>query len=303
MASTDAIDDLNARFAISGIAQVVAGNGGQPKIQIATPAACAEIYLHGAQIASWKPAGHEEILFLSTQSRFEEGKAIRGGIPICFPWFRAKAGDPNAPSHGFVRTKAWQLESIAAEQDCVVVILATESDEQSLKLWPHEFRLTLRATVGPQLKLELNVFNTGSTAFQFEEALHTYFRVGSAEEVRIHGLDGVSYLDNRDQNREKTQQGDKIFRGATDNAYTETQSPVEILDPILKRRIRTEKQNSTITIVWNPWQEGAAALADLGDGEWRQFACVEAGNILGAAISLAPGAQHTITATITIADE
>ena len=303
MASTDAIDDLNARFAISGIAQVVAGNGGLPKIQIATPAACAEIYLHGAQIASWIPAGQEEILFLSTQSRFEEGKAIRGGIPICFPWFRAKADDPKAPAHGFVRTKSWQLESIAAQQDSVVVTLAAQSDEQCLQLWPHGFRLVLRLTVGRQLKLELTALNAGATAFQFEEALHTYFRVGSAEEVRIAGLNGAAYLDNRDQNRQKIQHGDDIFNAATDNAYIESQSPVEIVDHILKRCIRTEKQNSSTTIVWNPWQDGAAALADLGDDEWRQFACVEAGNILAAAISLNPGEQHTMAATISVANK
>ena len=307
MAFTNAIDTLNAHFAISGIAQIASGNGNLPKIQIATPKASAEIYLHGAQITSWKQPGQEEVLFLSTQSRFEEGKAIRGGIPVCFPWFRdsprAKADDPKAPAHGFVRTKAWNLESITQQEDSVVVALATESDEPSRKLWPHECRLTLRLTIGRQLKLELTASNLGSTAFHFEEALHTYFRVGGAKEVRIHGLDGVAYLDNRDQNRQKTQQGDEIFNAATDNAYIETQTPVEIVDPILHRRIRTEKQNSSTTIVWNPWQDGAAALADLGHDEWRQFACVEAGNILAAAISLTPGEQHTMTATISVANQ
>src|SRR5580698_3974847 len=98
-----AISDLNDRFAITGIAKIVAGNGGLPKVQITSPAASVEIYLHGAQLTSWRPAGSEEVIFLSEHSRWEDGRAIRGGIPVCFPWFRAKADDPKAPAHGFVR--------------------------------------------------------------------------------------------------------------------------------------------------------------------------------------------------------
>jgi D-hexose-6-phosphate mutarotase len=140
--------------------------------------------------------------------------------------------------------------------------------------------------------------NTGSVPFQFEEALHTYNRVGEAEELRIAGLDQVIYLDNRDGNLTKTQQGDIQLTAATDNAYIRTEAPVEILDPVLRRRIRLEKQNSQTTVVWNPWQEGASALADMGNEEWRQMACVEASNILSEAITLMPGEIHTLTAAI-----
>jgi glucose-6-phosphate 1-epimerase len=295
-----AISDLNDRFAITGIAKIVAGNGGLPKVQITSPAASVEIYLHGAQLTSWRPAGSEEVIFLSEHSRWEEGRAIRGGIPICFPWFRAKADDPKAPAHGFVRTRAWQLESLTQEQDSVVVTLSCQSDEQSRRWWPHECRLIHRITVGTALKLELIVFNTGLTAFQFEEALHTYNRVKDVESLSIAGLDGVSFLDNRDGNREKQQQGDLLLTDATDNAYLNTTHAVEIIDPALKRRIRLEKQNSLTTVAWNPWQGDAKAMADLGDDEWRQFACVEASNILSNAVTLAPGEEHRLTATLRV---
>ena len=300
MSASGQIDQWNSRFAIPGVATLVAGNGGLPKLQIASPTASAEIYLHGAQVTSWQPANSEEAIFVSRQSRFEDGKAIRGGIPICFPWFRAKADDPKAPAHGFARTRSWQLESVSQESGSVVVTLSTESDDESRKWWPYEFRLAYRISVGAQVKLELTVSNTGALPFRFEEALHTYNRVGNAESLRIAGLDGVSFLDNRDGNREKQQHGDFAFTAATDNAYIDTQNAVEIVDPTLKRHIRLQKQGSQTTVVWNPWSDGAAALTDLDNNEWRQMACVEACNILGDAVTLAPDAQHTMTATLTV---
>ena len=266
-----------------------------------TPAATAEIYLHGAQLTSWRPAGGEEVIFLSGQSQFEPGRAIRGGIPVCFPWFRNKADDPKAPSHGFVRTKAWQLDSVTRDGDAVTISLSTASDEATRAWWPHDFLLVHRVTVGAELVQELTVSNTGTTPLRFEEALHTYYRVGGAASVRIQGLDGVAYLDNTDGNREKRQEGDIVFTAPTDRAYVDTTHAVEILDPILRRRIRLEKENSRTTVVWNPWVEGAHALPDMADDEWRAMACVEASNIRAFAVDLAPGEQHTMKTSIRVA--
>ena len=303
MSSTNQLDERNERFAIRGAASIVAGNGGLPKVQISTPSATAEIYLHGAQVTSWKPTGFDEVIFLSQHSRWENGKAIRGGIPVCFPWFRAKTDDPKAPAHGFARTKAWDVEGIDKIADAVLVTLSTQTDAESRKWWPYECRVVLKIAVGAQLRLDLTVTNTGSDSFHFEEALHTYNRVGDVHSLRISGLDGVAYLDNRDGNLRKLQAGEIRLTAATDKAYLGTQTPVEIFDPVLKRRIRLEKQNSLTTVVWNPWKEDAAKLADLGDDEWEQFACVEASNILASPVTLAPGEQHTMTAVIRVAQE
>lgn len=294
------IEALNAAFAIGDLARLVAGQGGLPKIQISTPAASAEIYLHGAQVTAWKPAGFEDVIFTSQHSRWEDGKAIRGGIPVCFPWFRGKTDDPKAPAHGFARTKSWAIESIAREDDSICVTLATESDESARHWWPHDFRLALRIGVGAQLELELIVSNTGATSFQFEEALHTYHRVGDVRRTRVAGLNGVSFLDNRDKNRAKVQNGDVVMVDATDNAYVNTTAPLEIADPVLRRRIQIEKLNSQTTVIWNPWESGAQAMADLGDHEWQQMLCVEACNILGSAVTLAPGDEHRMAATIAV---
>jgi glucose-6-phosphate 1-epimerase len=294
-------EELNQRFAIAGVAQITAGNGGLARVNVNTPAATGEIYLHGAHLTSWLPAGVEEMIFVSRQSQWEEGRAIRGGIPVCFPWFRNKVDNPKAPSHGFVRTKAWQLDSVAGNEDAVTISLSTASDEATRAWWPHDFLLVHRVTVGATLVQELTVSNTGKAPLRFEEALHTYYRVGGADAVRIQGLDGVAYLDNTDSNREKRQQGDIVFAAPTDSAYMDTTHAVEILDPILRRRIRLEKEHSRTTVVWNPWIAGAHALPDMADDEWRAMACVEASNMRAFAVDLAPGEQHTMKTSIRVA--
>jgi glucose-6-phosphate 1-epimerase len=293
------IDELNKRFAVAGVASITAGNNGLPRVSISGPAATAEVYLHGAHLTSWRPAGAEEVIFLSKQSQWAAGHAIRGGIPVCFPWFRNKVDDPKAPSHGFVRTKAWQLDSVEKTGDAVRVSLSTSSDEGTRAWWPYDFQLQHRLTIGAELAQELVMTNTGSKPLRFEEALHTYYRVGGADTVRIRGLEGVAYLDNTDNNREKRQQGEIAFTAQTDRAYVDTAHAVEIVDPVLRRRIGLEKQQSRTTVVWNPWSTGAQSLADLGD-EWRTMACVEASNIRAFAVDLEPGQQHSMQTLIKV---
>jgi glucose-6-phosphate 1-epimerase len=294
------VAELERQFAIPGVARVSEGSGGLARVQITGAFGEGEMYLHGAHVTSWKSAGNDEVLFISTKSRWEKGQAIRGGIPICFPWFRGKLDDPHAPAHGFVRTKMWQLESIIENENGVAVTMFTESDGHTRKWWHGEFRLVYRVIFGSDLHLELVCMNTGTTPFRFEEALHTYNRIANIQDARLQGLDSVSYLDNTESNREKTQRGDAVIASPTDNAYCNTQNAVDLLDPNKKRRIRLRKENSVSTVVWNPWSEGAARLQDLGDGEWRQFLCVEAGNILDAAINLAPGQEHRMAAVLTV---
>jgi len=298
METMPVVEELDSRFGIPGVAKINEGNGGLPRIQITGPGAEGEMYLHGAQVTSWKPGGNDEVLFLSTKSRWQEGQAIRGGIPICFPWFRAKTDDPKAPAHGFVRTRSWQLDSIVEEKRGVVVSMSIESDDQTRRWWPADFRLVHRVVFGPELILELTCTNTGKTDLSFEEALHTYNRVSDVANVRLQGLAGLQFLDNTDLNIAKVQAGDVTIASATDNAFMATNTNVDLLDPKFRRHIRLQKANSLTTVVWNPWNEGAARLGDLSDGEWTQFLCVEASNILTAAVSLAPGEEHKMKAVL-----
>jgi glucose-6-phosphate 1-epimerase len=300
MNTTLQLAELERRFGIPAIAHVCQGNAGMPRVTISSSHGRGEMYLHGAHVTSWHPAAHGEVLFLSTKSRWQEGHAIRGGIPICFPWFRGKADDPQAPAHGFVRTRLWQLLSIVESDDGVVVTMFTESDEQSRRWWPAEFRLAHRATFGSKLKLELLCTNTGTTGMRFEEALHTYNRVADVANLHLQGLDGTRFRDNSDSNKEKRQLHDIVIASQMDNAFLDTQSAVDLIDPELGRRIRLEKANSLTTVVWNPWHEGSARMQDLGDDEWKQFLCVEASNIMESAVMLEPGEKHTITAVLSV---
>ena len=300
MSATATTEDLNRQFGIPGIAEIVPGTKGLPKVRVTLPSASAEIYLHGAQVTSFKPAESEDTIFLSEHSSFEHGKAIRGGIPVCFPWFRNKLDDPKAPSHGFVRTKAWTLSALSHNNGTVTVTFLTESDDSTKQWFPFDFRLVHRVTVGAELKLELIMTNLDTKTLRFEEALHTYHHVGDASKLRVSGLDGVDFLDNTNGNKEKLQQGDLHFAKATDYVYLDTTHSVDLIDPTWKRRIQIEKTHSNTTVIWNPWQEGAAALADLGNDEWTKMACVEASNIRAYGVDLAAGAEHIMTATIRV---
>ncbi|HZP24116.1 MAG TPA: D-hexose-6-phosphate mutarotase [Terriglobales bacterium] len=290
------ITELESRFRIPGVAQVVPGQAGWPKVQVTGPAASGEIYLHGAHVTSWKPVGSEEVLYLSPNTIWQAGKAIRGGVPICFPWFGDKAGDPHAPAHGFVRAKDWQLDSVEQQGQAVIVTLSTESDDSTRQWFPGDFRTTYRVTFGAELVLELTTINTGSTALRVEEALHTYYAVGDATRAAVEGLDGARYIDKTDGFRQKQQQGDVMIAAETDRVYLNTEDALLLSDPVLPRRIKVAKRHSRTTVVWNPWSVKSVALKDLGDGEWKRMLCIEVSNVGDSAVEVAPGEQHTMRA-------
>lgn len=301
MATAAPISELNHRFEIPGVARIAEGHGGLPAVRVASPEAHGEVYLHGAHVTSWRPSGAEEALFLSEKSHWQEGSAIRGGVPICFPWFDVReGGTPGSPAHGVVRTKSWQLEGITHADSNVTVALSTSADEATRKYWSGEFHLLFCATFGEQLRLELVVTNRGTLPFRFEEALHTYLSVANAESVHIRGLNGVTYVDKADAFREKAQHGDVRLSAETNRIYRNTLSAVELDDPGRRRRILVSKENSRDTTIWNPWAERAKSMADLGPEGWPRFVCVETCNVGPHAVSLEPGRSHTMTALLSV---
>jgi glucose-6-phosphate 1-epimerase len=258
------------------------------------------MYLHGAHVTSWKPAGAEEVFFVSRQSRWQHGEPIRGGVPVCFPWFGNNADNPNAPAHGLVRTKPWQLESIVQSDGAITVGMFTESDDETRRWWPGDFRLALHATFGSTLTFELAVTNTGTTTRRFEEALHAYIRVGDIHDVRVRGLDATKFLDKPDANLEKVQHGDITIVSETDRVFLDTTGPVDVDDAALRRRVRTVKDRSLTTVVWNPWVAKAQALSDLADDEWPEFVCVETCNVAAFAVELAAGQCHMMRSVVSV---
>ena len=289
---------LKERFGIPGVAEILTGNGGLAKVVVSAPEATGEMYLHGAQVTSWISSGRNEALYVSPNSIWQDGRAIRGGVPICFPWFGDKQGDPSAPAHGFVRTKSWELEGIESRGEGIEVTMSTTSDDVTRKWWPFDFRLICRGTFARGLQIDLIVTNSGSSAFWFEEALHAYFAVGDAESALVHGLDATRYIDKTDNRVQKLQSGDIYITAETDRVYLDTTGPVELVDLATSRRIHIWKQSSQTTVVWNPWMEKSIALKDLGPEQWKEFVCIETANVAPLALKLGPGETHTMVVKV-----
>jgi glucose-6-phosphate 1-epimerase len=280
--------------------QIGPGNGGLTRVRVDSPHAEGEMYFHGGQVMSWKPANGDEVLFVSRQARWEAGRPIRGGVPVCFPWFGPHRSNPEAPAHGFVRTKAWELESITEIDEAVIVSMFTAEDNESRRWWPSSFRLVHRVTFGRTLTMELIVTNTGDESLRFEEALHTYYRVRDIDRTRVLGLEGVKYLDTLVRPpEEKTEDGTIAFTGETDRIYLDPRPSVGVEDGAA-RRLRLTASQARTAVVWNPWIAKARTLQDLADDEWRQFVCVETSNVERRAVDLAAGQQHVMRVVVSV---
>jgi len=300
MASATPLAALNQRFAIPGIVKIVEERAGFPSVRVQTPDVSGEVQLYGAHVTSWRPAGEDEVLFVSGKAKWEAGTAIRGGVPVCFPWFSERSEGPKSPAHGLVRTKPWKLEGITHADRDVTVALSTSADEVTRKYWQGDFHLLFCVRFGVQLRMELIVTNHGSLTFRFEEALHSYYRVGNVEKVKLRGLNGVAYIDKTEARKERHQRGELTPAGETDRVYRGTSAAVEIEDPVLRRRILVSKEDSRDTVVWNPWSQKAAAMADLGADEWRQFVCVETANVAEHGVTLGEAQAHTMSVLVSL---
>ncbi|NYF91739.1 D-hexose-6-phosphate mutarotase [Tunturiibacter empetritectus] len=294
------INQLNEHFGLPGVLAFHATEGGLVRADITTPHATATVYLQGAHLTAWQPAGHQPAIFTSRKTDLKPGKAIRGGVPIAFPWFAARHDGKTGPSHGFARIQDWTLAFAALAGDDLHLTFTLGPNDLSRSLGYDHFRLAYQLTIGRTLTMQLTVANDAATPLVFEEALHTYYAVGDIHEISIAGLDGVSYLDKVDNFVKKLQHGDITVTGPTDRVYLDTAATCTLNDHTGKRRIVVAKTGSTTTVVWNPWEEGAAKLADMDPTEWHEFVAIETVNAAVDAITLAPGATHTMQARVSI---
>jgi glucose-6-phosphate 1-epimerase len=292
------LTELNEHFAIPGVLSFDEGHGGFLRANITTPACRGAIYLYGAHLVAWQPDGAEPVIFLSEHSKYEAGKAIRGGVPIIFPWFGNK---DNAPTHGFARTEVWDVAFVGQSGDDLHVTLTLAPNETSRALGYDKFQLAYEVIFGKELTLRLSVANQGDQPLEFEEGLHTYLAISNIEDVAIHGLKDTEYLDKMDDFKRKRESADAIrFTGSVDRPYVNTEANVTLEDPGMKRRIVLSKQGSKTTVVWNPWSNLAATLPDLGEDEWRKMVCVEAVNAGENKITLHAKEAHTMEAKFTV---
>jgi D-hexose-6-phosphate mutarotase len=275
------------------------GQGGLQRLVIHTAQADAEIYLHGAHVTQFQPKGQKPVLFMSSKSMFEPGKPIRGGVPICFPWFGARQGGQPGSPHGFARLIEWELISAEQTSNGVEIHLRLASSDATRALWPGEFIADYRVRIGVTLGLELQVRNTGGEPLRIEEALHTYLAISDAKQVGIEGLSGVSYSTAVPTLHTATESAAPIrITVETDRVYLNTQSTCTAHDPGWQRKLVVKKTGSNSTVVWNPWIAKAKAMPDFGDDEWPFMLCIETCNVRENAVIIASNQTHTMDTMI-----
>jgi glucose-6-phosphate 1-epimerase len=276
---------------------------GLDRLDVRTSTCEAQIYLHGAHVARWQPRDEiHPVLWMSSRSWFEPHRPIRGGVPICFPWFGPRPDRPDAPAHGIARIQPWELCGVSDDSDgSIVVSLELAANAASCAFGIGEFLLRYSVRFGSELALALTVSNVGTSSLRFEEALHTYLAVGDARRASVTGLAGVEYYDKTDALKRKRQDERAIvFTGETDRLYVDTAAAVTLDDPAFGRRLVVAKTGSASTVLWNPWIGKSAAMADFGDEEWMGMACLETVNAADNAVVLDAGASHTMTATVSV---
>ncbi|MDP9049648.1 MAG: D-hexose-6-phosphate mutarotase [Acidobacteriota bacterium] len=308
--------ELKSKFAIPGVLDFETTAAGLVVARVTTPAAEATIYLHGAHLTHWKPAGQAPAIFLSERSEFATDKPIRGGVPVIFPWFGERSDGKTGPMHGFARISEWTLAFAAMAGDDLHLTFTLAPNELSHLLGYDHFKLAYTITIGHALTLELTVLNDSGSGgarhvtadlrangspLVFEEALHTYFAVANARMVSIDGLGGTTYLDKVDGMKRKVQPAGALkLEGRTDRPYVNTDATCVLHDPAGTRRIVIAKTGSRTTVVWNPWDELSAKMPDMGPDAWLHMTCVETANAGEDVVTLAAGATHSMRTHISI---
>lgn len=293
------INQLNEKFKIEGVLTFKKLKNNLICLVVSNQYADATISLYGAQITSFRPKKEVEILWLSPMSYYEEGKAIRGGIPVCFPWFGPHKSDPAKPQHGFGRLMYWELMEVTENTNGETLIrLELTSSEITKTYWPYEFIAEMTFTIGKTLKVTLKVTNTSPIQFDYSCALHTYFNLSAIEDITIEGLKGTRYYKNGEP-EEFIQESSKLkIHQVEDRHYYDTSATCFIEDPKFRRKIMVAKSGSMTTTVWNPGAANCHNTSDMPNEAYRRFVCIEAVNSLNDTVCITPGESHETSAVI-----
>lgn len=263
----------------------------------------------GAQVLRYGQRGEQPLIWLSEQAAYRAGQPLRGGVPVCWPWFgdlgrnpesvRAQHGAPDtAPFHGLVRSLPWQLREIAQQDGAVTLSFTLAVDHEGLDAWPHQVEPTLRLRLDGRLSVTLESHNRSDHPVMLSQALHTYLAVGDIHQASLPALDGCRYVDSLDHWREHHQEGALRFTGETDRLYLHTPKRIELHDPAWGRRVCLESLGSRSAIVWNPWIDKARRLSQFADDAWQRMLCIETANVLDDVRELAAGECSELGVTL-----
>lgn len=267
---------------------------GYPVLVINHPAATGRIALNGAHVMDWTPKGEKPVLYMSPLAELETGKPIRGGVPVCWPWFGPHPTDAALPAHGFARLLPWSVGTVTEDLTGVTLELMLQDSEASLPFWKHRFELRLEVRMGAALSLALNVKNTGQTEWSMTGALHTYLCVQDVREAAVLGLDDSYFVESRLSPERVEQSGPVYFDREVDRNY-DSRGKVLLLDRLGRRTVVVEKGGSRSTVVWNPWIEKSQRLPDLPDDAYPFFVCIEAVNSAPHDVVIPPGGEHVLS--------
>lgn len=263
---------------------------------------------HGATVLSYKPNGGEDVFWVSETACYDGSKPVRGGVPVCWPWFGpynpeflgADATDAAKKGHGVARYEFWQVESVGSVGDATQVVMLLQPNDSIKKAWPHDFALRLVVTLAETLRLELVGENLSDRDWLVSEAFHTYFRVANAGGMPIHGLEGVEYVDKLKGGARSTQQGLVLATTPMEAVYVHQDAELVMDDQGNNRKIVVRKQNAASVVAWNPGPEGAKSFADMPDADYARMMCVETGNALDDAYVLKAGEKHVMLCEISV---
>lgn len=280
------LDGLNARFALPDQLLFEQHPSGLVQGRLETPLCRGSFFLHGAHVAEYQPAGQRPVLFMSEQSLFAADKPIRGGVPICFPWFGPSTTDSTAPAHGLVRTRSWEIVDTSSVTDGAVRVV--------LALKVEQWQLTYAVTFGAELDLNLQIVNQAETTRDCEAALHTYLQLADVDLASVHGLEQQAYFDKVSGEAVEPSGSPIRFTAETDRVYHGPVKEISVHDPGNGRTIRLMPRHSHSTVVWNPWVDKSRRLPDFGDQEFRQMCCVETANVGQHKLRLAPATEESM---------
>lgn len=297
------IEHLNEQFALPKRLIFNEINEDFPLIEVINDHAEATISVYGGQVLSYRPAEQShDVLFMAGKAQYIKGKAIRGGIPICWPWFGKRQDRPDFPGHGIARINRWRVEE-ARQLDAgntQIRLSLNQPLPQHLNWWPNSFELQLIITIGKTLTLELRTHNTGQQPFAITQAFHVYFRVGEIHHCRLTGLESIDYQDNLDGERQKHRNAAITVSKPIEQVYRLNNGTVNIIDEILKRKIAIDSFEATDMVIWNPWTTGSAAMPDLNATDYQRFICVEPGHVGAGGFVLQPGSEGSLRTVIAL---
>jgi D-hexose-6-phosphate mutarotase len=298
--TVDRINALNEKYSIPGIIEFVSGKAGFVNALVRHGLSECIVILYGGQVMSFRPDGRDDLLWMSKSSYFEKGKPIRGGIPVCWPWFGDNPTDPDLPSHGFAKICDWNVKSVSIHENFIEMVLSlNDKDIPDKRFGMRPFELELSIRCGQKLELELATYNSGKSDFKLTESFHSYFSVSDINKVFISGLDGEEYSEKTGETRKKSiQSGSVLFSSKVARTYDGSVCECEIHDSGFGRKIKIAKAGSRTTVLWNPGIVKSSKTPDLGDDDYLEMLCVETANAFSDSVTVPSGKTHRMKTVI-----